>query len=441
MELEPGASRNPVPRWAVALVCLLLIATATVMTLASLSLAADGSYHLLQVLKSGDAFGLDARIVGAWARQGPVVVALRAGVTDTHVLTILFGAGQLLVPASAWSLAIVLSRTNGLACAAVTMTAGLCAGATWLFSALESVVAVPLTVLVGVLLWRPTAWRLRELALAVLASAILVASYETALVTGAMLACWAGWRATRARDAPEKYGCAAVAALSALSVAVAVAGTQLGTNRTNSQSLAYFVVSLQPWPFYLALVGIATVIAGLGPWLTALPRQLMLAAGCCALIVSVVAFDAGIVESFQARGGTAVAGVLLLAFLFWTWARADRNPPYRDGGRLASRLLVAVPVLFVAAVLATTVAPIRSWSSSLDAFRTEVGARQGVVVDVEAIPPGKRAVLWSWTSSSLSLIVRPRADAAVLVNRDPPIVPFPPREARAQLDDSYTWRS
>lgn len=437
-----GTSRaRPVPLWAIALVCFLLIAAATVMTLTSLPLAADGSYHLLQALKSGEAFGLDARIVGAWARQAPVVIALHAGVTDTHVLTILFGAGQLLVPAIAWSLAIVLSRVDRLVCAAVTMTAGLCAGATWLFSALESIVAVPLTVLVAVLLWRPTAWRARELALAVLTSAVLVASYETALVTGVILACWAGWRATRARAGLERYGCAVVAALSALSVAVALAGTQLGTNRTNSQSLAYFVVSLQPWPFYLALVGIATVIVGLGPWLTGVPRQLTLTAGCGALIVSVVAFDSGIVAAFQARGGTAVAALLLLAFLFWTWARADNVVAYSDGGRLTSRLLVAVPILFVAAVLATNVTPVRSWSSSLDAFRAEVRARQGIVIDVDALPPGERAVLWSWTSSSLSLIVRPRADAAILVNRDPPLVPFPPRAARAQLDDSYTWRS
>ena len=429
---------RPMPWSAVLAMCALLVGGALAMATQSLALAADGSWQLLQVLQSGDAFGLDARIIGAWARQGPVVVATRAGVTDTHLLTLLFGAGQLLVPALAWSLAILLSRPNRLACAAVTLTAGLCAGATWAFSVLEGVVAVPLTVLVAVLLWRPQTWRRRDVALAVLASVVLVASYETALATGVFLAVWAGWRAFRAQVALERYGCATVAALSATSVVVAAVGTQRGSNPTNSQSIAYFVVSLEPWPFYLALLGIVTVIAGLGPWLAGTPRLLALGAGCGALAVSLAGFDAGIVTAFQARGGTALAALLLMAFLFWSWVRKDDA-----GERLtpsAARLLVAIPIVFVAALAVANVPFIQSWSSSLDAFRTEVGQRQGIVVDVEALPPDERDVLWSWTSSSLSLIVRPRPDAAILVNRDPPIVPFPPQAARDELDDAFTWR-
>ena len=429
---------RPMPWSAVLAMCALLVGGALAMATQSLALAADGSWQLLQVLQSGDAFGLDARIIGAWARQGPVVVATRAGVTDTHLLTLLFGAGQLLVPALAWSLAILLSRPNRLACAAVTLTAGLCAGATWAFSVLEGVVAVPLTVLVAVLLWRPQTWRRRDVALAVLASVVLVASYETALATGVFLAVWAGWRAFRAQVALERYGCATVAALSATSVVVAAVGTQRGSNPTNSQSIAYFVVSLEPWPFYLALLGIVTVIAGLGPWLAGTPRLLALGAGCGALAVSLAGFDAGIVTAFQARGGTALAALLLMAFLFWSWVRRD------DAGELltpsAARLLVAIPVVFVAALAVANVPLVRSWSTSLDAFRAEVEQRQGIVVDVEALPPDERDVLWSWTSSSLSLIVRPRPDAAILVNRDPPIVPFPPEAARDELDDAFTWR-
>lgn len=426
---------RPVPWTVVIATCALLVGAAVVMATQSLALAADGSFQLLQVLRTEDAFGLDARILGAWARQAPVVLAIRAGVTDTHLLTLLFGAGQLLVPAVAWCLAILLSRTNALICTAVTLTAGLCAGAIWLFSVLESVVAVPLTILVAVLLWRPQPWRGRDLTLAVLASFVLVASYETALVTGAVLAVWAAWRARRARHRLERYGCVAVSALSAASVVVAAAGTQLGTNRTNSQSLAYFVVSLEPGPFYLALLGIAAVIVGLSPWLPGTPRVLTLAAGCGVLLVSVVAFDASIVTAFQARGGTAVAALLLIAFLCWSWAR-----PAASALPLAPRLVAAVPLLFVAGMMAANVRVIESWSDSLDAFRAAVGQRQGIVVDVEALPSNDRTVLWSWTSSSLSLIVRPRADAAILVNRDPPLVPFPPEDARAQLDDAFTWR-
>jgi hypothetical protein len=430
---------RPMPWSAVLVTCALLVGAALVMAMQSLALAGDGSYQLLQVLKTEDPFGLDARIIGAWARQAPVVIATRTGVTDTHVLTILFGAGQLLVPAVSWSLAIILSRSDRLVCAAVTLTAGLCAGATWAFSVLESIVAVPLTVLVAVLLWRPQTWRWREAGLAFLTSFVLVASYETALVTGAFLAVWASWRALRARLALERYACVTVAALSALSVAVAAAGTQRGQNPTNSKSIAYFVVSLEPGSFYLALAGIAAVVAGLGPWLAATPRRLTLAAGCVALAMSVATFDAGIVTAFKARGGTSLAAMALVAFLFLRWVRKDGLAEARALN--ARRALVAVPVLFVAAMLVANVPLMTRWTSSLDAFRSEVDRRHGIVIDVEALPRDERAVLWSWTSSSLSLIVRARPDAAVLVNRDPPVVPFPPEAARDELDDAYAWGS
>ena len=47
------------------------------------------------------------------------------------------------------------------------MTAGLCAGMTWLANVSESVLAIPLTVLVAVLLWQPRPWRLGHATLAV----------------------------------------------------------------------------------------------------------------------------------------------------------------------------------------------------------------------------------------------------------------------------------
>ena len=438
------AADRPVPLEVAALACLLLLATAWVMTLSSSVLSADGSFQLLQVLGTGDVYSLEARLLGSATRQSAVLLAARAGVTDTHVLTILFGAGYLVIPAIAWSLAIFLSRANALVCGAVTMIAGLCAGGTWLFGVHEGVLAVPLTVLLAVLLWLPRTWRWPELALAFLSAAILVASYETALVTGSVLALWAGWRAVSADSRLESCASALVAALSGLSVAVAAVGTQLGPNRIHSQSLLYFVVALEPWPFYLALAGIAAVVTALGPWLAEGARRLALGLGCAALVASAISFHPSTVTAFQARGGASVAALLLEALLFWTWIQSRHRVELkaepvvsRFGDR---RMLVAIPVLFVAAMVATNIRPVTDWSSSLEAFRAEVDRGEGVLADVDTLPSDGRVVLWSWTSSSLSLIVRSHADAAVLVNRDPPIVPFPPSQARAQLDDAYIWR-
>jgi hypothetical protein len=410
------------------------------MTAQSVALAADGSFQLVRVLGSGDVYGLDARILAAGAHQSAVVIAARSGVTDTHILSMLLGVGQLLLPAIAWSLALLLTRSDRVVCASVMMVAGLSAGATWFISVSEIVLAVPLTVVVAVLLWQPRPWRHRDVALAVVASVVLVASYETALLTGSILTVWAVWRATGATVRTERVGCSVVGALSLLSVFVAVGGSRAGSNPTHSQSFLYYVVSLEPWPFYVALLGIAIVTIALGPWVDGAQR-VTLVAGCILLIVSAAELEPGAVTAFQARGGAAVAGVLLEIFLLWRWIGTKR-----DSATLVRRrrpvevLLVAIPVLFTIAMVAANVQPVRSWSRSMDAFRSAIDENQDeVLYAADTLRTDERAVLWGWTSSSLSLLVRGTPSAGLLVDRNPSIVPFPTDDARAQLADSYTW--
>jgi hypothetical protein len=429
---------RPMPSWAIVVMCTLLFGAASVMAWQSVALAADGAYQLVLVVGSGDVWGLDARILAAWTHQAAVVLALRAGVTDTQLLSILLGVGQLLVPAVAWSVAVVLSRGDRLVCAAVAMIAALNAGTTWFVSVSEIVLAVPLTTLVAVLLWRPGTWRARDIGIAVVASAVLVASYETAVLTGAVLMAWAAWRATRAPTRTERIACATVATLSLASVVVALSGTRSGANPTHSQSLLYYVVSLEPWPFYAALAGIATVIAPLG-WSTGRLRGLLLALGCGALAIAILGLEPSAVTAFQARGGAAITGFMLELFLLWRWiaARAASGPAV---GEPPSRLLVAIPVVAVVAMVTVNVGPVSRWARSLDAFRDGVNASAGVTDVADVLPPDRGEVRWGWTSTSLSLLVRGEPSAGVLVDPNPSIVPFAPGAAREQIPDEYTWR-
>lgn len=430
--------RNPLPSGVVAALCALLVVLATAMTIAAVALAADGAFQLVRVLATGDVYGLGARILGAGTHQGAVVVASHAGVTDTFVLTALLGFGQIMIPAIAWSLAIFLTRSDALTCAAVAMVAGLSAGATWFVNVSEIVLAAPLGVLVAALLWQPASWRWRHALLAVAAAAILVASYETALLTGTVLALWAAARARSARMVPETVGCISVSGLSALSVGVAVVGTMAGANPTHAQSFLYFIVLLDPWPFYVGLAAIALFIAARGPWLHGWPRALMLAASVSALAVAAISLEPGVVTAFKARGGAAVAGLVLISFLVYGWASARNGAP-----SLPARndwLLTALPLVFVAAMALANAQPMRSWSQSLNAFRQEVDRTQDVVVAADSLPVERRDVLWGWTASSLSLLVRRDAQAGVLVDRDPLLVPFSPTLAHEQIDESFAWR-
>lgn len=425
----------------------LLVAAACLMASQSLALAADGSWQLVRVLATGDVWGLDERILGAWLHQGPVVIAVRAGVTDTHVLSMLLGVGHFLAPALAWSLAIILSRNDRLICFAVAMTAGLSSGATWFISVNEVVLAAPLTVLVAVLLWQPSPWRWRDVIPAIAASAVLVACYETAVLTGSILTAWALWRATRGGGPSlERLACAVVAGLSFLSVVVAVQGSRAGANPTHSQSFLYHVVSLEPWPFYVALAAIATFVVAFAVWRSGTAPRIAGALAALALVLAIAGFDPSPFTGLQVRGGVALASVALEALLFGLWIHRrhssesepdDRSP--RIERRIATALAV-LPVVFVASMVAVNLQPLRGWSQSLEAFRREVDRRDGVVLAVDVLPEGRRAVLWGWTASSLSLLLRSDPSAGVLVDRNPSVVPFPPREARAQLGDEFAWR-
>jgi len=428
------------PWGAVLAMCALLVGTAFVMATQSVALAADGAFQLVRTLGSEDVYvPLDARVLAAWAHQGLVVAAVRAGVTDTEVLAFLLGVGQIVLPAVAWSLAIALSRIDRLVCATVAMVAALNAGATWFLSVNEVVQAAPLTTLVAVVLWQRRAWRWYHGLVAVAASLLLVATYETALLTGAVLATWALWRTTRSTGPSERYACFTVGALSLLSVVVAIAGSQVGEKPTHSQSLLYYLVSLEPWAFYVALGGIAGVTLGVGPWLAGPARRVSLVLGCGSLVVAVIGLDPGVVTGFQARGGAAVAAFALEVFLFWRWARSADDGVKTLGGDAHHRLVVAIPVLFMAAMVVVNVQPIRTWSQSLDAFRARVNATEETIVVDDALPSDRRAVIWGWTSSSMSLLLRSGPDAGILVDRNPSLVPFAPSAARRQLDDEYTW--
>jgi hypothetical protein len=419
--------------------CALLVGTALVMSLESVALAADGAFQLVRALGSEDVYvPLDARALAAWAHQGLAVLAARSGVTDTRHLTFLLGVGQIVLPAVAWSLAIALSRADRLVCAAVAMIAALNAGTTWFLSVNEVVLAAPLTTLVAVVLWQPRTWSWYHGLVGLAAAALLVATYETALLTGAVLALWSGWRATRSVVRGERYACALVGALSLLSVFVAVAGARVGEKPTHSRSLLYYIVSLEPWPFYVALAGITCVTLALGPWLAGRPRQLVLAVGCAALVLAVVGLEPDVVTGFAARGGAAVAAFLLELFLFWRWL-AGRGVAARGVEHPQERLLAVIPVAFVVAMVVVNVQPLRTWSRSVDAFRAEVDATEGTVVVDDALRADRRAVVWGWTSSSLSLLLRSRPDTGILIDGNPSLVPFPPSEARAQISDEYTW--
>ena len=283
-------------------------------------------------------------------------------------------------------------------------------------------------------------------------STVLVASYETAALTGTVLALWATWRAARSRSRLERLGCAVVALLSAVSAIYGAAWIVAARGQANAQSLLLDLLSVNPWGLYVALASGFVLIYASTPRADRRLRWICYATGALGVAVTTVrlvmtsqnVFEASF-DAYAARGGAVLAALVLELFLFVLWSRS-RSPASLTASSEISvghgdrRWPLLVPVLFVAAMVFADLQALGRWSKGLDDFRAEVDQAVGVVPIDDVLPPNRQQAVWGWTSSSLSLIVRGNASAGVLVNTSPTYVPFPPMSAREQLADKYTWR-
>jgi hypothetical protein len=428
------------PTWIVVAVGGVLVITACLMTATAISLTADGPFNLVRIIATDEVFAPNARYLGSLVRQAPALAGLHLGVTDTYWLAVLLGIGYLVVPAAAWSVAVILSAEDKLAFAAVAVTAGITAVSTWFCSVSESVLALALTGIVSVLLWRSRPWGWGVAVLACGTSGILVASYETAIATSAIVGLWAAARARAATALPERIGCIVVAIASAAAIAVGFSGSFSGQNSSNSRSFAYFVVALEPGAVYVMLACGFLLVAALALSNRSF-RTVLLLVSLSGALLAAASFDPTPSSAYAARGAAVIAVLALQCFLAarWVWRRKS---PSLEGGRVALRLRweLAAPVVYVAALCAANLVALGPWTRGLDAFRGQVNARDGLVSVDDVLAPDRRRAVWGWTATSLSLVVRANADDAVLVDRDPSYVPFPPDEARAQIPDRYTWR-
>jgi hypothetical protein len=335
---------------------------------------------------------------------------------------------------------VIFARHNQLAFAGVAVTAGVCAVATWFCSVSESVLALAVTALVAVLLSRAAPWGWGTAILASVSSVILIASYETAVVTGAISAVWAFMRARRSEPVLDRIGGAIVAIASVVAIGVALSGSFSGQNDSNSKSFLYFVVSLEPTAVYVLLLCGALLVSALAISDRRL-RSVVLALAVGGTLLAATGFDVTPSTAYEARGAAVIAVIALQCFLAALWYRERRgeSPSVADG-LIGRRWLLWLPTAFVAVMCATNLVALGEWSRSLDAFRAEVAAADGLVFVDDVIPADRRRAVWGWTGTSLSLVVRTDAGNGVLVDRTPSYVPFPPDLARAQIPDRFAWR-
>jgi hypothetical protein len=342
------------------------------------------------------------------------------------------------VPSAILALAVVLARHRLSAFAIVTITTGVVTGATAMFSVGEGILTVAIAVLLATLLWLPRPWRLSDAVVAVVASVLLARTHESAVVTAPLLAAWSLMRARHATASLERWACRIVGVTAVVTTVVTarILATQPDDPRAHDLSGAVF--DLIPLELYTAMLGGAGIVLLLVARLGARLRLAVTAVTILACGGTTVGFLATNGDGYRARGGTAIAALLTGSALMALWRLERRGRP---SPRQRPPAAAWIAVGFAIVPLVALVPRAERWGRSFDAFRTEVSARTGVVQAIDVLSPDRRQVLFDWTASSLSVVVRPRIGSAVLVDPRPSFEPFPPRGAHAQMPPRFRWHS
>ena len=292
----------------------------------------------------------------------------------------------------------------------------------------------------GRLLWQPAAVALARWVLALAASAVLVACYETAAPDrihshglGGLASDRGEARASRGSGAPWWPACRFSRSSSRSP------GSRSARTPTHSQSFLYHVVSLEPWPFYVALAGIATSSA------RSLSRDepvsdIVLAIGTIALVVSRRRLRAE--RRHRAPGSEAASRSRPLPSSSSSSCvgSARRVSAIREWGRRIPSALAVVAVVFVVSMVAVNVGRFAAGRGASMPFGAQWTSAKASCRPSTSSPAGRGSGGLGLDGSSLSLLLRGDPNAAVLVDRYPSLVPFPPQTKRArQLGDEYIW--
>ena len=366
-----------------------------------------------------------ARILGAVVRRRCAwSLAARAGVTDTQLLSILLGVGQLVATRDRLVACDPAEHERRLVCAAVSMMRRPLGRAMWLVTSCEIVARAPLTVQVAVLLWRRDPRGVD----AVLAIDGAVAARRE-LRNGAphRRDDRPSGRVARDRASHAVQSRARRVVVSPSVDLSMLRGGRLvpaGSDAFRSPSSTTSCLSSPGRSTPLSPAIVMPSIAALGPVVAAPPRTSVPVAGEFVLIVP----SSASIRSRHRVPGTRRRRPRSILLESSSVARIERaSAPSRDPSDSRpspNRLLGGGSDDLVAAVGAVNVQAVRSWSRSFDAFRAE---STGSVPDAaDPLPPTSRRRSGDWTSSRCRSSSKATRRRDSLVYPDPSFVPFPP---------------
>jgi len=399
-----------------------------------------------------------ARAHVAWVTQTPVLLLARAGVTDTHLLSMVYSATLFALPTTLYQLALWRARADPVLLGAVVAIVALVYLPTSFFIIGEYHTTYAAATAATTILLTGKRFSRCDGALLCVLGALCLASYEAMVYLGPFLAAATLWSMVRARTTDNVArllgGLAALAFLGGAVVALRTIIEYWDHDYFTRVRHATFDF-WQDLQFIVPLVGLGILSFLSLVWPTWLKgRAPLVAVGVvAALLMSTIWFrqllnpEAMIFPPahYVARTG---AGGVLLAFLTAMWVHAvwRANPPrllavLRDP--LVGRRLVAAMLVLVLAAAVPDLALSRLWVGYLDYFRGVVTSRSGLVSSSE-LPMGQwpyRLFAQDWTYPALSVLLRSAPGQGIVVApkdyRSFP--PFEPSCGTVPRLDGYRW--
>jgi len=418
----------------------------------------DGASFLANLLETRtfhDFYPARAHI--AWLTQWPVLLLVRAGVRDTHLLAIVFSAALLAVPAALYHLALARVQDRGALLAAVIAVIGLVYLPTGFFIVGEyniAYAAVTATFAIALTGATPNRW---DGALLLALGLLCIASYEAMIYFGPLTAAVVAWSARR--DGEPVGRLLAFAAALAFLGATVVSGNAVVEYWDHEHFAKVRGATWEFWQnlqFVVVLAGFATMAAVslvLPSWLAGRgPVAVAMVAG--AVLASTPWFrllfgpDSMIFPPAHYLARSA-AGGLLAVLLSAMWLHVARPAAgWRPLAMLhrpvvAQRLATAMFVLALAGAV-PDLALSRYWSDYLAWFRGIVTTRTGLVY-ADELPMRQwpyRLFAQDWTYPALSALVRSAPGQAIVVTRNDyrSNPPFDPSCGTVPALEGFHWR-
>ncbi len=392
--------------------------------LSSRAFFADGAFVMWKIVTDNGFFFTADRVVAQFVTQLPLVLGLTAGLTDTHVLAVLFGIGIVGIPWLAWAGAFAILRRDSFFWPMVAIFS-----ATFLTTSFMAVgeynFASGFVALCMALLLRGnfSPWRAVVL---VTSAAFLTVSYQSLLFLGPLLAFTAGWRLFEALTTKPRKNLFILGLSLAIICFLTGAGFSIywtlnPRDPGNLSQAGRLLHSIKQDPSFLAALAVCAAIMVV----YAYPLKqkffstfvLVFLSASPLLLLLFPLFAATPLMHYEAR--TASQLVLFFALGFLAWLRFHESRPGRYATAIKetkySKFWIPAFVLFVAQLTAMASLTI-GFTTWLEEFSTiaETSNSEIPYEGSASLLAGSPRYMWFWTNPYLSRIVAPSCEGGIV---------------------------